>query len=89
MKYVQSPSANHYLIVVEGLYCPGGFCPLVGSPMANWSWVRDQTKSNSKDPYEYTIKGTVCPAWDRAPTWSLALADQSPPTKTTSNCDME
>lgn len=54
----------------------GGFCPLVGSPMANWSWVRDQTKSDSEDPYEENIEGTVYPARDRvtgAPPWSQAL----------------
>uniref|UniRef100_A0A3B4F8W4 Uncharacterized protein n=1 Tax=Pundamilia nyererei TaxID=303518 RepID=A0A3B4F8W4_9CICH len=43
----------------------GGFCALVGSPMANWSWVRDQTKSDSEDPYEKNIEGTVYPARDR------------------------
>ena len=43
---------DHYLNVVEGFECPsdprsyvvGGNLPLVGSPMANRSEVRGQTK---------------------------------------------
>lgn len=49
----------------QRLCCLGGFCLLIGSPMANRSWVREQTKSASKDPYEYKIKETVHPAQDR------------------------
>lgn len=33
--------------------------PLVESPMANWSWMRGQTKSDSNDPYGRVAKGTV------------------------------
>lgn len=32
----------------------GGCCCLVGFTMANLSWVRGYTKSNSEDPYVYT-----------------------------------
>ena len=53
-----SPSLSYYLTVVEGFACPndpqelvvGGFMPLVGSPMANRSGGRGQTKGGSKDP---------------------------------------
>lgn len=70
------PSMNHCFIVVPGAMLLGGFCPLIGSPMANWSWVTDQTKSDSEDPYDKTIEGTVHPDQDRvsgAPLWSQAL----------------
>ncbi|KAL4008700.1 hypothetical protein ACER0C_002552 [Sarotherodon galilaeus] len=36
---------------IPGAMLSGGFSCLVGSPMANWSWVRDQTRSDSEDPY--------------------------------------
>lgn len=39
---------------------------MVGSPIANWFWVSDQTKCDSKDSYVYMIKGTVLTARDRA-----------------------
>ena len=53
-------SGNHYLIVVERFVCPyePGSCVvwswllLVGTPMANWSQARGQTKNGSKDPME-------------------------------------
>lgn len=43
-----------------------GFCPLVGSTMANWSWVRDKSKRDSEDLYEQNTKGTVQSSWDTA-----------------------
>ena len=53
-----TPSLSYYLIVVEGFACPndprcsvvGAFMPLVGSPMANRSGGRGQTKGSSKRP---------------------------------------
>lgn len=48
-----------------------GFCPLIGSPMANWSCVRDQTKSNLEDPYKRKIKGT---GWETDPNCHLRLS---------------
>lgn len=52
---MHNPSVN----LLRGLCVPGmpgamlseGFCALVGSPMANWSWMKDQAKSDSKDTY--------------------------------------
>ncbi len=57
---------NHHLILVEEFKCPndpsyvtGGNLTLVGSPKANWSQVKGQTKSGSEDPYE-TGKSVPC-----------------------------
>ena len=60
---------DRHLIVVEGFACPndpesyvvGGFVPLVGSPMANRSWGRDQTKSGPKTPMENKTNGAQLP----------------------------
>ena len=51
---------NHHLIAVERFACPDepGSCVvrclvlLVGSPMANWSLGRGQTKNGSRRPME-------------------------------------
>lgn len=55
LNIMHNPSVNPW----RGLCVPGmpgamlseGFCALVGSVMANWSWMKDQAKSNSKDAY--------------------------------------
>ena len=69
---------------VEGFACPndprswglGGYMPLVGSPMANRSWGRDQTKRSPKEPLWGKRKIVPClpcpnmgywgPSWSRA-----------------------
>lgn len=74
------------------LYCGGEVCAplipgamlrghllLVGFCKANWSWARDQTKSDSDDPYEQENKEPVCFAQDRvtrAP-WNQARGEGS------------
>ena len=52
------PLLGYHLIVVEGFACPSdprcsvvwGFMPLLGPPMANRSWGRDQTKCSPNRP---------------------------------------
>ena len=72
------------LAVVEGFECPydhrsyvvGGCLPLVGSPKANWSWVRGQTKHSSKTSMGGKTKSRTCvpsPEGSRHPAMEAGL----------------
>lgn len=54
---------------VPGGFAVWGLVSLMLSPMANRSFVRYQTRSDSEEPYECKIKVRVEPTWDRVTEW--------------------